>query len=308
MAKRPDYAFEGGNYSQTQDLMAGVKESTAAKATWEQVSTYRSPLQEAVANGGYITQQMMNLDAIPLAGQMVAGKTYVQGTPENNWPLVLDYGTHIGRSYSRYLTSSVPGSIPYFEGGAENQAALQAIAGGSTLDDPADSAGAAQGWTTGATSGDGIQWFSSSAAGGGILKRYVLLYSGYIRTGASIADMRFWAGWFVDITLIRGSDANNATSMMAFHANGSVVDCMTSDGVTGTTTVTTVSWAANTLYRLDIAVVDGTPTFFINRQAVATISTTLPAITDRLQHGFMFQVTSANAKRLIIFSNQCIWK
>src|SRR3990167_3036222 len=69
MGKRSDYSGKGGRYNLMQDVPAGVQKSTGLQATWNDISEFKSELQQAVERGERITQSMLSPTAVPTASR-----------------------------------------------------------------------------------------------------------------------------------------------------------------------------------------------------------------------------------------------
>ena len=69
MGKRSDYSGKGGRYNLMQDVPAGVQKSTGLQATWNEISEFKSELQQAVERGERITQSMLSPTAVPTASR-----------------------------------------------------------------------------------------------------------------------------------------------------------------------------------------------------------------------------------------------
>lgn len=124
--------------------------------------------------------------------------------------------------------------------------------------------------------------------------------------------MRLWSGIVSDYTLWPGDDNGAAGNYFcAFHANtasNANIQLITSSNGTDTTTNTDVTWAANTKYRLDIALIDGVPTYRINGVVVGTHTSNVPPDNTYLYSTLLVQTTAAAAKSFVHWSQLMAWK
>lgn len=118
--------------------------------------------------------------------------------------------------------------------------------------------------------------------------------------GSSVADMDMWVGLSEAVATNPENVVADATHRIGFElADGSaVIQAKTSNGTTTTTTSTGISAVDDTLIKLDIAWDgQGLVDFYVNDVKMATISTTLPASTDKMTPGFYELSGSATGTR-----------
>ena len=120
-----------------------------------------------------------------------------------------------------------------------------------------------------------------------------------IKTGASVAAMRIWAGLCSDDLT---SVDDPLCSVCAFRYSAGISGnwyAVTDDNVTLTAVDTGLAIAANTIYSLEIEVVNGnTVKFYINGALVHTATANLPAITLDLGWNLFIATTENVAKRI----------
>lgn len=142
-------------------------------------------------------------------------------------------------------------------------------------------------YATGATLNNDAGWISSAFTQTQRIYRYT--HDMWIKTGADIANVRYWMGMF-SATPMAASDP--AVHAAAFRYDTAVDGTAfwrtyTNDAVsTGTVTTTTTAIAINTAYRLRIVWAVGTATvrFYVNGVNVANHTTDLPTTTQDLGH------------------------
>lgn len=112
-----------------------------------------------------------------------------------------------------------------------------------------------------------------------------MLFQSYVRPGASIVVARSFVGaWNVAVTSVLGSDLPGAAGQFGFGFRRSTAvpdanwKAVVSSGAADTVVDTGIAYAASTQYELEIRWEPAVgATFFINGQAVANITATLPA-------------------------------
>jgi len=118
--------------------------------------------------------------------------------------------------------------------------------------------------------------------------------------GSSVADMDLWVGLSEAVATNPENVVADASHRIGFELidGSAVIQAKTSNGTTTTTTSTTISAVDDTFVKLDLvwdgqAIVD----FYVNDVKMASISTTLPASTDKLSPGFFELSGSATGTR-----------
>lgn len=154
-------------------------------------------------------------------------------------------------------------------------------------------------YDTGAVINVNSGWISTAFSQSQRIYRFI--YDAYIKTGADIANVRYWMGMFSATPMAAADPAVHAA---AFRYDTGVDGtafwrAYTNDAVTtGTVTTTTTAIAINTTYRLRIVWAVGTATvrFFINGVSVASHTTDLPTTTQNLGHVEQIQNLAAANK------------
>jgi hypothetical protein len=141
-------------------------------------------------------------------------------------------------------------------------------------------------YATGATLNADAGWISSAFTQTQRIYRFI--YDAYIKTGANIANVRFWAGMFSATPMASATPAIHAA---AFRYDTGADDTafwriVTIDGATTNAQATTTAIATDTVYRLRIVWLTGTTTvrFLINGVDVGSSTTNLPTTTQNLGH------------------------
>lgn len=117
---------------------------------------------------------------------------------------------------------------------------------------------------------------------------YRSCYDAWIKTGANIANVRFWIGMFSATPMASATPTIHAAAFRYdTAADGTAFwRIVTIDGTTTNAQATTTAITTNTAYRFRILWLTGTNTvrFFINGVDVGSSTTNLPATTQNLGH------------------------
>jgi hypothetical protein len=124
-------------------------------------------------------------------------------------------------------------------------------------------------------------------------------YAAHVKTGASIADVRYWVGMFSNDPTSGGSNPSGY-DLAALRFDTSAGDtnwmCCTKDATTLTATSSGVAPAANTAYTFRIEQDASEARFYINGSLVATITTNLPTSSTGIGAMVTLTTLAASAK------------
>ena len=196
-----------------------------------------------------------------------------------------------GRLYDEWVTRVTPGANAFTQVGNP-----QTYSGAGSTANAADADGEYLAFTTSTSAGDAQKRIASVLTTTRRDRSPEIVC--HMKTGASIANVRVWAGFFnSDPTLTATPAAAHAGFRYDTTADGTAFwRTSTHDGATQEVQTTTVAIAANTKYRLRIEFGVSDVKFYVDDVLVATHSTNIPGSTTALGEAWTFVNLSAASR------------